>query len=277
MKHLSFIIGTLLILGITATSPVIAQCNTASKLSFKAGEKVLYDVYYNLSLIWVHAGEVSFEVESTRYKNQNAYLLKSYGRSLSKYDWVYTVRDTFETYVDAGNHAPLAFRRKTREGSYRVNNSYKYIPENSTVYTWVENSDAKEIVTDTVALPDCTFDVLSAIYYCRNLDFSKYKPGDKIPMKLLLDGKVYDELYVRYLGKEVIEDREDRKWHTIKFKPLLVEGTIFSGGEEMTVWVTDDANKVPVKIEAEVLVGKVKAFIREAENLRLPLENSLNQ
>lgn len=261
----------------TLSPPAFAQCLDEAKMVFKPGEKVEYDVYYNLSLIWVHAGEVFFETKETSYKGKKAYQLKSYGNSMPKYDWVYTVRDTFETYIDKETSEPLYFRRKTKEGSYEVNNVYHYNPAGKNVFAKVENNESDKVIRDSISLPDCTFDVLSAIYYSRNLDFNKYKEGDKIPLKLLLDGKVYDDLYVRYLGREVIEDREDRKWNTIKFSPLLVDGTIFSGGEDMTVWVTDDANKVPVKIEANVLVGKVKAFIRHAENLTIPLENRLNQ
>jgi hypothetical protein len=259
------------------SQPAFSQCQGEAKIDFKPGEKVEYNVYYNLSLIWVHAGEVYFETKKTSYQGRKVYFLKSYGNSMPKYDWVYTVRDTFETIVDAKTNNPLHFRRKTQEGGYEVNNTYQYNPAQGTVYSRVENNEMDKVKHDTISLPDCTFDVLSAIYYSRNLDFNKYKEGDKIPLKLLLDGKVHDDLYVRYLGREVIEDREERKWHTIKFSPLLVEGTIFSGGEDMTVWVTDDENKVPVKIEAKVLVGKVKAYIRHAENLAKPLENQLTQ
>jgi hypothetical protein len=52
---------------------------------------------------------------------------------------------------------------------------------------------------------------------------------------------------------------------------MLVEGTIFSGGEDLTVWVTDDKNKIPVLIKAKILVGSVKGVFQSAENLKFPL------
>ena len=36
----------------------------------------------------------------------------------------------------------------------------------------------------------------------------------------------------------------------------------------MTVWITDDENKVPVLIEAKILVGSIKAIINEMEGIR---------
>ncbi len=49
-------------------------------------------------------------------------------------------------------------------------------------------------------VPPCVQDVLSAIYYSRNIDFDKYKPGDKIPFTLFLDKELF-AMYIRYLGK----------------------------------------------------------------------------
>ncbi|MEK0750762.1 DUF3108 domain-containing protein, partial [Mycobacterium ulcerans] len=97
-------------------------------------------------------------------------------------------------------------------------------------------------------MPDCVQDVLSAIYYARNIDYDRYKPGDKIPFSLFLDDEVYD-IYIRYLGKEQVNTRYGT-FNAIKFKPLLIKGTIFEGGEQMTVWVSDDHNKVPLRVDS---------------------------
>jgi len=114
-------------------------------------------------------------------------------------------------------------------------------------------------------------DVLSAIYYARNIDFSKAKINDKIPFSMFLDYEVFN-MYVRYLGKELVKTRYGT-FRTIKFKPLLVEGTIFEGGEKMTVWVTDDANRIPIRIESPIVVGKVKVDMMSYANIRYPLSS----
>jgi hypothetical protein len=111
--------------------------------------------------------------------------------------------------------------------------------------------------------------VLSAIYYARNINFDKYKPGDRIPFTMFLDNEVYN-MYIRYLGKETIKTKYG-KFDAVKFKPLLIKGTIFEGGEKMTVWVSDDANRIPVRVESPISVGSVKVDMMGYRNLRYPL------
>jgi hypothetical protein len=117
--------------------------------------------------------------------------------------------------------------------------------------------------------------VLSSIYYARNIDFNKYKPGDKIPFSMFIDDKVYN-LYIRYLGKETVKTRYG-KFKAIKFKPLLIQGTIFEGGEKMEVWVTDDQNKIPIRIESPITVGSVKVDMMGYSNLRFPLSSLISK
>ena len=73
---------------------------------------------------------------------------------------------------------------------------------------------------------------------------------------MFLDNEVY-HLYIRYLGKETVKTKYG-KFRAVKFKPLLVKGTIFEGGEKMTVWVSDDANHLPLRLESPIIVGSIK-------------------
>ncbi|MES1217089.1 MAG: DUF3108 domain-containing protein, partial [Bacteroidota bacterium] len=87
------------------------------------------------------------------------------------------------------------------------------------------------------------------------------------------DDEVYN-MYIRYLGKETVKTKY-RKFKAIKFKPLLVKGTIFEGGEKMTVWVSDDGNHIPVRIESPISVGTIKVDMMGNKNLRYPLTSLL--
>jgi hypothetical protein len=82
-------------------------------------------------------------------------------------------------------------------------------------------------------------------------------------------------LYIRYLGKEVIKTRYG-KYHSIKFRPLLIKGTIFTGGEKMTVWVSDDQNHVPLRLESPITIGKIAVDLMGYQNLRHPFECEVN-
>ncbi len=251
-----------------------AQCPTEIK-AFSAGEKVTYQAYYNWGFVWIHAGDVQFTTTQKQYVGNTIYQFEVTGNSVKKYDWMYKVRDTYKSYVDMETFSPYWAERNTSEGSTKVYESYNFSATEKKIYSLVKNAE-NPYKRDSINAKSCTFDVLSAIYYCRTINFEKYKPNEKIPINIVLDGKTYS-LYLRFLGKETIKARNDNKsskankYRCIKFSALLVEGSIFKGGEDMFIWVTDDKNRIPVLVEAKILIGSVKAYINTMEGIKYPL------
>jgi len=245
-----------------------AQCNDVNT-SFKAGEVVKYHAYYNWGFIWLNAGQVSFSVDAIKVNQTPAYHLKAHGATYKSYDKLYKVRDTFETKVDTLHLEPFEFKRITNEGSYNANYHYKFNRATRTIQASIQKED--EARKDTALIWNkCSFDLLTMVYKARNIDYSKYKIDEKIPISMVVDGEIHD-IYIRYLGKETIKNRDGRHFKCLKFSPLLVEGTIFKSGEDMTVWVTDDANRIPIIVEAKILIGSVKAVFVDAQNTRYPI------
>ncbi len=247
-------------------SNVKAQCSVEN-FSFQPGEKVTYHAYYNWHFIWLNAGIVNFNVESKKYNNTDSYFFSAYGKTYSGYDHFMKVRDTFEVYVDKANFQPLYFNRVTKEGSTESHHKYFFNYTDKIIDTQIQKEESIGYKDSTVTLNDCTNDLLTMVYKARNLDFNHYQVDEKIPIRMIVDGKTYD-LYIRYMGKETISNRDGRKFRCLKFSPLLVPGTIFESGEDMTVWVTDDLNRIPIIVEAKVLVGSVKAVFVDATGLR---------
>jgi hypothetical protein len=214
--------------------------------AWHSGETINYHVYYTLAGIYVYGGEADFTVQLQQLNNKPVYHLTGTGKTNSFFDGFFKVRDKYESYIDTASLQPYKFVRNILEGDFK---KFESVTFNQTANTATSQGG-------TFKVPDCVQDVLSAIYYSRNIDFNRHKPGDKIPFSMFIDDKVYN-LYVRYLGKETVKTRYG-KFKAIKFKPLLIEGTIFKGGEKMVVWVSDDANKIPVRIESPISVGSVK-------------------
>lgn len=227
--------------------------------TFRNGENISFVVFYSALGIYVNAGEASFTTTLERLGNKSVYHVVGSGRTNSKYDWIFKVRDKYETYFDTATLQPYKFIRNIEEGGYKKYENVTFNPSANTAIT----------TNGVFKVPNCIQDVLSSIYYARNIDFNKYKVGDKIPFSMFLDNEVFN-LYLRYLGKETVKTRYG-KFHTIKFRPLLVKGTLFAGGEKMTVWVTDDGNRIPVRIESPIVVGTVKVDLMGYQNLRHPL------
>jgi hypothetical protein len=232
--------------------------------SFASGEVITFKVFYNVIGLFVDAGTASFSASMVRYNNKPAYHIVGLGTSNPTYDWIFKVRDRYESYVDTGSLKPLRFIRNVDEGGYKKTENVQFNHDNQTAVS----------TQGTFKVPPCVQDVLSAVYYARNIDFNKYKPGDKIPFSMFLDDEVYN-LYIRYLGRETVKTRYG-KFRSIKFKPMLIKGTIFEGGEKMTVWVTDDANRLPLRIESPITVGSVKVDMMGYRNLRYPLSSMVS-
>jgi hypothetical protein len=245
-----------------------AQCNDRNT-AFEAGELVKYHAYYNWGFIWINAGHVSFSVDATTVDKSPAYHLKAHGATYNSYDFLFKVRDTFETKVDTLHLEPFEFKRITNEGSYHANYHYLFDRNKRQIHASIQKE--KTAKRDTVLhWKSCSFDLLTMVYKARNIDYSLYKVNEKIPIRMVVDGEIHD-IYIRYLGKETIKNRDGRKFKCLKFSPLLVEGTIFKSGEDMTVWVTDDANRIPIIVEAKILIGSVKAVFVDATNTRHPM------
>jgi len=231
--------------------------------SFQEGEQITYVVYYNVAGIYVNAGTAVFNAALERVNNRPVFHVTGDGKTNPSYDWIFKVRDKYESFIDTATMEPLKFLRNIDEGGYK---KYENVTFNSSANTAVTTKGVYKV-------PDCIQDVLSAVYYARNIDFNKYQVNDKIPFKMFLDNEVYD-MYIRYLGKETVKTKYG-KFKAIKFKPLLVKGTIFEGGEKMTVWVSDDGNHIPVRIESPITVGTIKVDMMGNKNLRYPLTSLL--
>jgi Protein of unknown function (DUF3108) len=230
------------------------QC-VPNKIGFAPGEKINYEVYYHWGMIWANAGDAEFAVEKDVFAGKPVYHLIGGGSSKKNWDWFFKVRDRFDSWVDMEQLKPLRYIRKTTEGgNVTHNDSYFY---QGTKKIHVHNySNPKAKTYDTLSITPCLFDVMTMIYYARTLDFSNAQIGYTLPYSMYLDGKIYPDLNIKYLGKEkitcVLGDV-----NCIKFSPKLIPGTIFKAGQGMIVWVTDDDLHLPVKIETPIVVGEV--------------------
>ncbi|HEY6161213.1 MAG TPA: DUF3108 domain-containing protein [Bacteroidia bacterium] len=259
---------SLLLLYALVAQGIFAQAkNTLKNEAFLPGERISYKILYNWGLIWVDAGEVTFGVDQVDYKGTPSYYFTGAGSTFPKYDWIYKVRDKFESWADTGSLRPYRFVRDQKEGQTIIYESAYFNFQRKKVYDVLRISGKPAI--DSVKITANTIDVMTAIYYSRCIDFSKYKVNDTIPITLYLENKIYP-VYIRYVGKEDYTLEGMGTYHCIKFKPLLIEGTIFKGGENMTVWVTDDKNKIPVHVETPIVVGTVKVYLTKVTGNRNP-------
>jgi len=252
MKKIIILTALLAILKIT---PVLGQ-----GVPFQQGEKITYTVFYNVIGIYINAGTATFTTSQEKFNSSDVFHVVGEGSTNSKYDWIFKVRDRYESYFNTTDLRSVKFIRNVSEGSYK---KYEEVNFNNQTNTAITNKGVYKV-------PAKVQDVVNAIYYARNIDFNKYKPGDKIAFSMFLGDQVYD-LYIKYVGKGTVKTRYG-KYNAIKLSPLLIKGNMFKDDDKMTVWVTDDANHIPVRIESPISVGSVKIDLKGYENLKYPLD-----
>lgn len=243
---------------------------------FAPGELLTYKAYYNWGFIWLDAANVSFSVQDTIADGKEAFLFNSKGISLQEYDWFFKVRDYYTSIAYKEPFQPQYFRRNTYEGGHKVDNIYHFNTKDGLAYMSTENSDMP-LKLDTLPVSSETYDLLTAVYYARGVDYSKLKKDEKVPVTVISDGEIHN-LYIRYKGIEEVETRESKvRYRCAKFTVLLIEGTIFNESEDMTIWVTDDDARIPVIVEAQILIGSVKAIIDSIAGNKYPLTSKITE
>ncbi len=246
MKRLiSFIAFTCLIpafgIGQTPETPSYRKSNNTA---FKRGEELVYRIHYGA----VNAGVAIMSVDNAAKLINDRPTLHVIGVGTSKgaFDWVFKVRDRYESYVDEMALMPWLFIRRVDEGGYKINQTQSYDHMGGKV-----NSNGKSVV-----VPKYVQDMLSSFYYARTIDFSKAKKGEIYSMQTFIDDEIW-ELKIKYLGKEVVNS-DLGKINCLKFCPVVQKGRVFKKEEDLTLWISDDANHVPVRAQGEILVGSIK-------------------
>jgi hypothetical protein len=246
-----------------------AQCFTGNN-TFAPGENISYEVSYNWGPIWMDAGVVTFSVEKDKLPGKDAWHLKSTGKTYVGYDYFFKVRDYYDSWIDPLTFHSIEFKRYIYEGNYTLLNTISFDPDFTRAVSHTKSNN-NPLRQDTIRITKCMFDMLSAVYFTRTLNLAALTPEARVPVSVLIDDSVYT-IVIRSLGKEVYENEHGQRYNCIKFTAKMVQGTIFRGNEDVLVWITDDENKIPVYIEAKIIVGSIKASLLDFKGLKNPMK-----
>lgn len=244
---------------------------TTADFSIGIGEKLVYKVYYNWNFVWVPAGEMSFEVKDEK----DSYHIDVTGRTYSSYEWFYRVRDKYHSYIDKKTGLPKLYIRDIQQGTYRHYEKIIFDYSNNKAYSYTGRtiSDLKLKVLD---LEKNYYDLVSCMYFLRNLDLEHFQKAKKASFNLLLDDDKY-ELGLEFLSKKkshAVKDCGDFK--ALNLSAEVVKGNVFSENAKLHVWIAEDLNRIPVQIESPLVVGSVKAILKTYTNLKHPFEAKID-
>ena len=241
----------LIFLAIISSLPIagFAQSETApfrkiSNTAFKRGEELTFRVHYGA----VNAGVAIMSIDNSNKLINGRPTMHLIGTGTTKgaFDWVFKVRDRYESYVDEDALMPWLFIRRVDEGGFKIIQNQSFDHTNGKV-----NSDGK-----SMEVPKYVQDMLTSFYYARTMDFTKAKKGDTYAVQTFMDNEIWD-LKLKFLGKEIVNS-DMGKISCMKFCPVVQKGRVFRHDEDLTIWISDDVNHLPIRCQGDILVGSIK-------------------
>lgn len=232
--------------------------------TFQNGEKLTYKIYYNWNFVWLAAGEVTFQV----FDEGNQYHYQAIGQTYDSYEWFFKVHDDYNSWVDKNTLLPNYSERSVNEGDYHIFEkiSFNQASHKMTVWRSPKRGDAETKTEHLVQ--SCVHDVLSSLYHLRNIDFGSRQSGAEEPFSIFMDQEEFP-LKMRYMGKDGRKKIHGMgRYNTMRFQPQVIAGNVFKDDAKMSVWVSDDQNRIPVLIESPVSVGSVKMVLKEYKGLK---------
>lgn len=230
---------------------------------YTPGEKVVLTATY----LNIQAGDISFEV--LPFKNVNdrkAYHLRLKIISSKTFNMFYAVNNTAETYLDYETMLPQTLTYDGKESSR--------IREYRTFFDWakMEAFQWRREVLKTkgekkkkLAWPilPYTQNILSAVYYLRAF---KLEVGKTYSFRVADEGKNY--VFAAHVLRREKLKTDLGEFNTLVIRPdYKIDGKFTPAGAN-TIWVTDDARKLPVRVEAKVKIGSFVAKLKSIEGVK---------
>lgn len=232
---------------------------SAQKRSYGDGEWFKFRIHYGI----LTAGYATLEVNNTNFMGKEVFHVKGYGKTVGLSRFFFKVEDDYQTFIDKENDVPYRFIRKIDEGGHTkdIRIDFNHTNNEATVYNYKHDTEEK------LWFPKDTQDMVSSFYYLRNnLDTDNIEEGETIDMNMLFDNENY-KFRLKFLGRETLKTNFG-KVSCLVFRPYVQAGRVFKENESLTVWVSDDDNKMPVLIKADLAVGSLRATLTQYKGLQ---------
>ncbi|MFT7284655.1 MAG: hypothetical protein ACI90Q_001439 [Nonlabens sp.] len=258
MKKVIFLMMSVFVTS-TAFTPGTEFTEATQQVAFEDGEWFKFRIHYGV----FNASYAEMKIEKARLKGKPVYHIKGKGKSTGLLHLFFKVNDKYETYIDRETVKPYRFIRKIDEGGHTKNIQIDFNHEAGTAIV----HDKKHKEKTTVNIEPSTQDMMSAFYHLRNMvDIKTLKLGDEFTLPMFFDKENFN-FKLSYLGEEEVKTKFGRV-ASLKFRPYVQSGRVFKEEESLTVWISKDENKIPLKIQAKLAVGSLTADLEAFKGLK---------
>lgn len=239
---------------------------SSRELPFRSGERFGFRLMFKWGGVNQEVGSAKVVLDSVSYQGAPTYHAHFTARSNKFFDGFYKIRENFQSWFDADDLRPRKFIRDTQEGKYSAYNLYHYDWASKFIHAEV-NMNKPESTMMEIPLDGEIYDLPALIYYLRTMDQSSLAVGQKIPLTFAIDDDIYNVM-MTYHGPKRLKIRKLGYVSTRHFTCTVVDGALFEGNKELSLWFSADENRLPVAIMAPLRVGAVWAWLKNYENLR---------
>ncbi len=230
------------------------------------GESIKFRIHYG----FLNAGTATLITQKTTYKGVPHLYAKGTGETTGAVKAFFKVEDLYESFINVETGLPSFYVRNVKEGSYRQHYETVFNHDNNTLILTDKKTPANgsKVIKSVKGVQD----MLSCFYYLRSKSPSELKTGTVINMNVWIDDEMFP-FQLKVVGTENLKT----KFGTInclKIIPSVKSGRVFKEKEGVTMWVSNDANHIPMLLKAELAVGSLKASIDEIKNVKYPLKFS---
>lgn len=233
--------------------------------SFGRGEKLDYKVSFGFFTV----GNAQMIIDDKFYKinHRDCYKVDVFGKTSGMVSWVADVDDHWGAYVDSAALIPHISYRNIKENKYRKNEVVRFDHNANMIEAKVKNKKTGKFKEPKLYVaPDNIRDMMAGYLYMRTVDFSKMKKNDRFRVNSFFEDEFY-ELDIVFKGREKVKTKAG-KFKAIKLVPVMPNNELFDGDDSVVVWISDDENKVPLKIKAKMFIGSAGVELENYQNTK---------
>lgn len=230
------------------------------------GESITLRIHYG----FLTAGNATLTTKKVNFKGEPHFYVKGTGYTSGAVKAFFKVEDLYESYINLQTELPSFYVRNVKEGNYRQHFETTFNHHNNTLVLTDKKNPANG--SKTIKSVKGVQDMLSCFYYLRSKTTAELKTGTVINMNVWIDDEMFP-FQLKVIGSETL-DTKFGEINCLKIIPSVKSGRVFKEKEGVTMWVTNDANHIPVLLKAELAVGSLKASLDSYKNVKYPLKFS---
>ncbi|MEI9921859.1 MAG: DUF3108 domain-containing protein [Bacteroidota bacterium] len=220
--------------------------------SFGKGEELEYKVNFGFFSV----GKAITRIDGKVYNinSRPCYKIDAFGTTNDWMAWVAKIDDNWGAYLDTTTLSTQISYRKLKENNYRLEELSSFDHDSHKVTVKVKNKETGVYEEKKqYDIPMNAKDLVGGFMLLRQIDFARLHKGDTVTISGFFEDTSY-YLKVMYKGKETIHTKMGKIPCNVMI-PIMPDNKLFDGENSITCWISDDGNKIPVKIQAKMFIG----------------------